>query len=231
MIIAGLQKTTLIDYPGKIAATVFLAGCNFRCPWCYSPELVLPEKINLQPKITEKEFFDFLKYKKGLLEGVAICGGEPCLNDDLPSFAQKIKKAGFLVKLDTNGSRPKMLGDLMSAKLIDYVAMDIKAPKKRYREMTSAVLDVEDIEKSISLLKKGSIDYEFRTTFVPVLLEKKDILEIAKWISGARAYYIQNFRPEKNIDSDFSRISPHSQEDLFEIQKSISPFFDICRIR
>jgi pyruvate formate lyase activating enzyme len=182
-------------------------------------------------KITAKEFFSFLGYKKGLVEGVVICGGEPCLNSELPAFAEKIKKAGFLVKLDTNGSRPKMLSALLAAKLIDYVAMDIKAPKKRYREITSAVLDVEDIEKSISLLKNGNIDYEFRTTFVPLLLERKDILEIAKWLSGAKAYYLQNFRPEKNLDSDFSRVNPYPQEDLLEIQKAISPFFDICRVR
>ena len=132
MIIGGLQKTTLIDYPGKIAATVFLSGCNFLCPWCYSAELVLEEKIKLQPKISEKELFDFLKQRKGLLEGIVICGGEPTIQKDLPNFLEKIKNLGFLVKLDTNGSNPEMLEYLIKNKLVDYVAMDIKVPEKKH---------------------------------------------------------------------------------------------------
>ena len=131
MIIAGLQKTTLIDYPGKIACVVFLAGCNFRCPWCYSSELVLPLKIVKQPRISEKEFFDFLRQRQGLLEGVVICGGEPTINKELPQFIEKIKNLGYSVKLDTNGSNPEMLKDLVNAKLIDYVAMDIKASLRK----------------------------------------------------------------------------------------------------
>ncbi|MDP2741791.1 MAG: anaerobic ribonucleoside-triphosphate reductase activating protein, partial [bacterium] len=120
MIIGGLQRTTLIDYPGKLACTVFLAVCNFRCPWCYSAELVLPEEIIKQPRIEEKEFFSFLKERKGLLEGVVICGGEPTVNKELPQFVEKIKKMGYLVKLDTNGSNTEMLKDLINKKLVDY---------------------------------------------------------------------------------------------------------------
>src|SRR3989339_39398 len=125
MIIAGLQKTTLIDYPGKVACTVFLAGCNFRCPWCYSPELVLSEEIRKLSKISRKDFFKFLKSRKGLLDGVVICGGEPTINKDLPDFIKQIKKLGYLVKLDTNGSNPEILKKLIKQKLIDYVAMDV----------------------------------------------------------------------------------------------------------
>jgi len=128
MIIGGLQKTTLIDYPGKLACTVFLAVCNFRCPWCYSSELVLPEKIMKQTRIEEKYLFDFLRERKGLLEGVVICGGEPTVNKDLPKFIEKIKNLGYFVKLDTNGSNPEMLKNLVGVKLIDYAAMDIKGP-------------------------------------------------------------------------------------------------------
>jgi len=128
MIIAGLQRNTLIDYPGKIACVVFLAMCNFRCPWCYSSELVLPLKIANQPRILEQDFFNFLKERKGLLEGVVICGGEPTINKDLPNFIEKIKQLGFFVKLDTNGSNPEMLKDLVRAGFVDYVAMDIKGP-------------------------------------------------------------------------------------------------------
>lgn len=231
MLIAGLQKLTLIDYPGKLACTVFLAGCDFRCPWCYSPELVLLEKIKEQPKISEKEFFKFLKKRKGLLEGVTICGGEPCLNKELPKFIKKIKKLGYLVKIDTNGSFPEMLRYLIAQKLIDYVAMDIKAPKEKYEEATGGRASVKHIERSIALLKEDKIDYELRTTLVPAILDKKDVLKIARWLTGAKRYCLQNFRPEKTLDPKFEKIKPYPQEYLLEIQKSISPFFDICQVR
>ena len=231
MKIGGLQKTTLIDYPGRVAATVFLIGCDFRCPWCYSSELVLPEKIKKQPRISEKEFFKFLKERKGLLEGITICGGEPTVNKDLPDFIKKIKKLGYLVKLDTNGSNPKMLKDLIDKRLIDYVAMDIKLPKERYKEVLGKRINVKDIEKSIKILKEGKVDCEFRTTVVPTILTKEDILEIAKWIRGAKKYYLQNFRSEKTIDPKFEKIKPYPQEYLLEIQKTIAPFFKICQLR
>jgi len=228
MIIAGLQKLTLIDYPGKLAATVFLAGCNFRCPWCYSSELVLPKKIKKQPKILEKEFFYFLEKRKGILEGIVLCGGEPTINKNLPEFIKKIKKIGFLVKLDTNGSNPKMLRELINKKMIDYVAMDVKLPKEKYAKLYSKI---ENIEKSIKILKENKIDSEFRTTVVPSVLEKDDILKIAKWISPAKKYYLQNFRAEKTIDQKFEKIKPHPDKYLSEIQKAISPFFETCEIR
>jgi len=229
--IGGLQKFTLIDYPGRIAATVFFCGCNFRCPWCYSSELVLPEKIKKQPKTSEKEFFKFLKERKGLLEAVTICGGEPCLNKNLPQFCKKIKKLGYGIKLDTNGSNPKMLKDLIDKKLIDYVAMDIKAPKEKYNKVTGAKVDIEKIQKSIDILKQGNVDYEFRSTVVPSVHSKEDILAMAKWISGAKKYYLQNFRPEKTIDPKFEKIKPYPKEFLLEIQKIIAPFFETCQVR
>ena len=231
MEIGGLQKLTLIDYPGRLAATVFLCGCSFRCPWCYSRELVLPEEIKKQPKILERELFSFLKERKELLEGVTICGGEPCLNKDLPQFCKKIKKAGFLVKLDTNGSNPKMLKKLITNKLIDYVALDIKAPKEKYNLVCGKRVGVKNIEKSIEILKDSNIDFEFRTTVTPIILEKDDILRIARWIGPAKKYYLQNFRPEKTIDPKFEKIKPYLQEYLLEIQKVISPFFEVCQVR
>ncbi len=179
MLIGGLQKMTLIDYPDKIACTVFVAGCNFRCPWCYSRELVLPEKIKKQPCITEKEFFDFLKSRQGLLEGVVVCGGEPCLNKKLPRFVKKIKDLGYAVKIDTNGSNPDILKYLIDKRLIDYVAMDIKSPKEKYQKITAKKLNIKNIEKSILLLLENKVDYEFRTTIIPGLFEKKDIIKIA----------------------------------------------------
>jgi len=230
MIIAGLQKLTLIDYPGKIACTVFLAGCNFRCPWCYSRELVLPEKIKKQPKISKKYFFDFLKERKELLEAIVLCGGEPTVNKNLPDFVAKIKKLGYSVKLDTNGSSPKMLKRLIKDKLIDYVAMDIKLPKEKYPKILKAKVD--DIEESIKILKQNKVDCEFRTTVIPTVLDKKDIIKIADWIEGPNVkYYLQNFRAEKTIDPKFEKVKPYPDKYLLNIQKAISPFFEICEIR
>lgn len=234
--IGGLQKFTLIDYPQKLACTVFLAGCNFRCPFCYSSELVLPEKIENQPKIPERDFFNFLKSKKGLLEGVVICGGEPTIYKDLPDLVKEIKKLEFLVKLDTNGSNPEMLKSLIDNSLIDYVAMDIKAPKEKYiknigiSEYWGERL-LDNIEKSINILKEDKIEYEFRTTVAPDLLEKEDIVKIARWLSPAKKYFIQNFRPEKTLDPEFEKVKPYSQKYLLEVHRIISPFFDACQIR
>jgi len=250
MFIGGLQKLTLIDYPGKLATTVFLAGCNFRCPWCYSSELVLPEKIEKQPQISQKEFFDFLKERKGLLDGLVLCGGEPTLNKELPNFIKKIKKMGYFVKLDTNGSNPRMLKDLIDRKLIDYVAMDIKAPLglkfqipnskfqinsktqiSKYEKAVGRKISLKNIKKSIEIIKNSEIEYEFRTTVVPTIHTKEDILQIAREISPAKKYFLQNFRSEKTIDPSFEKINSYPQESLLEIQKAISPFFEICLVR
>jgi len=249
--IGGLQKVTLIDYPGKLACTVFLIGCNFSCPWCYNPELVLPEKIKKHKKISEKYFFEFLKQRKGLLEGVAICGGEPTINKKLPNFIKKIKKLGYAVKLDTNGSNPKMLKNLVNEKLIDYVAMDIKTPLaqfsislprrqagnfpacarvsagrrfSKYDKATGVKADLNKIKKSIEIIKNSGIDYEFRTTVVPGVHTKEDILQIAKEITPAKKYYLQNFQPEKTINPKFEKIRPFSQNQLKNIQKECGKY-------
>jgi len=224
MEIGGLQKLTLIDFPGKLACTVFLIGCPFRCPFCYNKELVLPELIEKQPRIFQKEFFDFLKEKKGLLDGVAITGGEPTANSDLPEFCQKIKEMGFLVKLDTNGSSPEMLKKLIDEKLVDYVAMDIKGPKERYSEFAGVKVDIKKIQKSIDILKRGKVDYELRSTILPKLHTKEDIVNMAKWIRNAKVYYLQQFRPEKTIDPEYEQYKPFSQEELKSIQKECSKY-------
>ena len=231
MKIGGFQKLTLIDYPGRIAATVFLTGCNFRCPFCYSSELVLPEKIKNQPKISEKEFFNHLKERKELIEGIVLCGGEPTISKGLTPLIKKIKKMGFSVKLDTNGSDPKLLKTLIDKKLVDYIAMDIKGPKERYNNFSGTKADVKKIQKSIDILKEGKVDSEFRSTIVPTLHKREDVIEMAKWIRGAKRHYLQNFRSEKTIDPKFEKIKPYPQEYLLEIQKAISPFFEICQVR
>jgi len=256
MEIGGLEKSTLIDYPGRIAATVFLLGCNFRCPFCYSSELVLPEKMAEQPKIAEKAFFDFLKERQGLLEGVVICGGEPTIHKDLPDFIKRIKDLGFLLKLDTNGSNPEMLrrliegeksmkseakrGSLSSltslprsgSSLVDYVAMDIKAPLgAKYDLATGVKVDLDKIKESIEIIKGSGVDYEFRSTIVPSIHTKEDVIQMAKDISPAKKYYLQNFRGEKTIDPRFEEIKPYAKDFLLEIQKEISSFFEICQVR
>jgi len=230
--IGGLQKTTLIDFPGRVAATVFLLGCNFRCPFCYSAELVLPEKIKLQPRISEKEFFDFLEERKGLLEGIVICGGEPTINKDLPEFIRKIKQLDYLIKLDTNGSNPKILKKLIDDKIIDYVAMDIKAPLEKYGKAAGVKVNLDDIKESIEIIKSsGRIDYEFRMTVVPSLHEKEDIVLVAKEISPAKKFFLQNFLPEKTINPEFEKMEPYSQDFLLAIKEEISAFFEICQVR
>lgn len=234
--IGGLQKLTLIDFPGRLAATVFLSGCNFRCPFCYSAELVLSSKIKNHPQISEKEIFDFLDNRKELLEGVVICGGEPTINKDLAFFIKKIKSLGFLVKVDTNGSRPNVLKKLIDEGLIDYVAMDIKAPREKYGEIVGNLDGWNDkmlrgIEKSINILKGSEIDFEFRTTVIPNLLKKEDILKIVHWIRPAKKYFLQEFRPEKTIDPKFEKVRPYPREYLLDIQKAIAPFFEVCQVR
>lgn len=232
MKILGIEKLTLIDYPQKLASVVFLGGCNFRCPFCYSSELVLPEKINNSLEISKDYFFNFLKEKKGLIDGVVICGGEPTINKDLPDFIAKIKELSFLVKLDTNGSNPEMLEKLIKDKLIDYVAMDIKASPLKYKKTVGINVDIENIKRSVNILKKGEIDFEFRTTVVPTIHTKEDFLEIAKWIGGKNVkYYLQNFRAEKTIDSNFELIKPYEDSFIDEIIKEISPFFKLCKLR
>ncbi len=233
MIIGGLQKTTLIDYPGKVACTVFLIGCNFRCPWCYSSELVLPEKIKKQKRISKQDFFKFLKSRKGLLDGVVICGGEPTINKDLAGFIRQIKKLGYLVKLDTNGSNPVMVKKLIDEKLVNYIAMDIKAPleAQNYERATGIKVDLEKIKKSIGIIKKSGIDYEFRSTVVPGIHSREDIIKMAKQIGPAKAYFLQGFRAEKTLDPKFKDVKPYPKEYLLEASESVKVFFTICKVK
>jgi pyruvate formate lyase activating enzyme len=236
MKISALAKTTLIDYPGKVAATVFLAGCNFRCPWCYSRELVLPELIEKTPEISQEEFFAFLKEKQGLLEGVVLCGGEPTINPDLPDLIKRIKNLGFLVKLDTNGSNPKMLKSLIENGLLDYVAMDIKLPKNRYPLVFGAPLSPELIEESIFILKNSDIDFEFRTTCAPTVHTVDDLALMAEWIGQkipgrTPKYFLQSFRPERTIDPKFETLKPFPPEFFAQALEKIKPFVPDCRLR
>ena len=227
MLIGGFQKLTLIDYPGKVATTVFTVGCNFRCPFCHNPELVIPEReLVKQFKPIEKEFFTFLGKRKGKLDGVCITGGEPTLYPDLPEFIRRIKAMGFLVKLDSNGTNPKMLRKLFKEKLVDFTAMDIKNRPEKYAETTGTdAVDMDTIRESIALIRKSGMPYEFRTTVVPGLHEEKDFDGVVDLIDGATSYYLQEFR-------DFHILSPELREkvrgktlDLDTIAAKLKPHF------
>ncbi len=218
MIVGGFQKTSLIDYPSKIAAVVFTQGCNFRCGYCHNPELI-ELKSNLQ--IDESFIFDYLKKRKGLIDAVVITGGEPCIQGDLAEFIRQVKNLDYLVKLDTNGSFPFMLERLFAENLIDYVAMDIKAPLFKYREITNAGINLEYINKSIDLIKKYAPDYEFRTTVVKLQLSFEDINEIAKLLKGAKKYYLQSFVSSKILDNSLKNEISYTQEEFLEIKMNI----------
>ncbi len=223
MKILGLQKLTLLDYPGYVAAIIFLGGCNLRCPFCQNSSLVLtPDSL---PEISHDEFMSFLKKRSGILEGVCITGGEPTLHAQLPDLIRDIRNAGYLVKLDTNGSNPEMLQFLLKEGMIDYAAMDIKAGPAHYakvcglsEEKTADLL--EKVDQSVKLLKNSAIPYEFRTTAVRGLHDDSDFLEIREWISGCKYYYLQSFRdcPEVLLpDHSFSAFSQKEMEHFLEL--------------
>ncbi len=223
MLIAGFQKVSLIDYPEKIAAVVFTPGCNFRCPFCHNSELVL---INTPgASISEQKIFDYLKTRKGLIDAVVITGGEPTLQKDLIEFIKKIKKLGFLVKLDTNGTNPEITKKLIANRLIDYIAMDIKTSPKKYLKCAKNKLLLDNVLQTIDIIKSirihsCSIDsypfvlYEFRTTVVPGLVEESDFDDIGKLLQGAKNYSLQQFRNEKTLTKSWGRIKPYSPNDL-----------------
>jgi len=229
MLIKGIQEDSLLDYPGKISEVVFLFGCNFRCHNCHNPELII-KKDN--ESISQEKLIDYLKkMKKRELypDGVCITGGEPTINEDLPEFIKKIRDLGYLIKLDTNGTNPKMIKQLLEEKLLDYVAMDIKAPFGRYEEVINAKVNLDDIKESINLVKSMK-DYEFRTTVTPDLT-KGDIIEVAELIKGARAYYLQQFQAKKCLNGEYEKKKPYPKEKLEEIKGEIEHNFRICEVR
>jgi len=230
MKVAGLQKLSLIDYPDHISAIIFVWGCNFRCPFCHNPELV---KKDLQPRLySQPEVFNFLKKRKGLLEAVTITGGEPLLYSEFPEFIKKIKNLGYLVKVDTNGTKPGLLKKIIDLKLVDYIAMDIKAPLEKYEEVVKAKVDLEKIKNSVKLIIDSGLDYEFRSTVVPDLHSEKDIENMAKLVKGAKMYFLQNFTNlGKLLDPKYKAKKGYSKKKLESLQKMCEKYVLSCGAR
>lgn len=226
MDITGLQKTTLLDYPGKVACTVFLGGCNLRCPFCHNGSLVLR---NEPPQMKEAEFFAFLRKRRGILDGVCITGGEPTLRRDLPEFIEKIRDLGFLVKLDTNGTNPAMLEGLLHSHLLDYVAMDIKNAPSRYAATCGGIDVLDRVTESAALLMDSSTDYEFRTTCVKPFHDLGAIAEIGQWLAGAKKYYLQNFVDSGDLVG--SGVSGLTKDEMEALRLAALPYIPNAQLR
>jgi pyruvate formate lyase activating enzyme len=228
MQIHGFNKSTLLDYPRHLAATIFLGGCNMRCPFCHNASLVL--RPGSQPTLPEEEVLAYLAKRKNILEGVCITGGEPTLYPDLPDFIHKVKELGFKVKLDTNGTNPSMLKRLSEQNLLDYVAMDIKNSLEHYGTTAGIPsFDLEPIKESVSFLISGTLDYEFRTTIVRELHSKEDMHSIGKWLTGAKAYYLQSYKDSGDILSP--GLSAPDKEALLEYEKILSMYLNNVSLR
>jgi len=231
MILGGLQKLTLIDYPGHIAATVFTVGCNFRCPFCHNPELVSGSLYSASDTL-EKEFFELLKNRRGKLEGICITGGEPTIQPDIIEFIRKIKNLGYKVKLDTNGTRPDVLRVLFAEKSLDFVAMDIKNSSENYAKTANSKIDLERIKLSVDLIRNSGIDYEFRTTAVPGLHKEEDFAGIGKWLTGSKKYVLQAFEDKgKILDPRLKKKTKGKSLDLEKIAKNIEKYFGSIEVR
>lgn len=229
MIISGLQKTTLIDYPGKMAAIIFTRGCNFRCHYCHNPGLVDPEKY--YPEIPESEILDFLEKRRGVLEGVVITGGEPLIHRDIEKFLRKVKNLDYAIKLDTNGTNPELLQDLIDKKLVDYLAMDIKHHLDRYGEVIDIEHDRKNIDRSIKIIMNSGLEYEFRTTILPKFFQLEDFHKIGALIKGAKKYYLQQFRPLMTLDVKFYEEPTFTAIELEAFKKILDTYVDKCEIR
>ena len=228
MNIHGFNKSTLLDYPKHLAATIFIGGCNMRCPFCHNASLVL--RPNSQPIIPKEYVLSYLKKRKNILEGVCITGGEPTLYPDLSLFIKQVKEFGLKVKLDSNGTNPAMIKELADNRLIDYVAMDIKNSKEKYIATAgNKDISMDDINESVSLLLSDIVEYEFRTTIVHELHTEDDILSIGDWIKGAKAYYLQAYKDSDDVISP-GFTSP-SKETLVHFKDLLSPYVSHVDVR
>ena len=221
--IKGIEKFSSRDFPGHISSTVFLGGCTFRCPYCHNADLVLrPEMI---PSMAADYFLSYLDGRKGWLEAVCFTGGEPLLHEDIEELIRVVRERGLLVKLDTNGSFPDRLEALLGLGLVDRVAMDVKAPLERYREVTRSNVDLERIVRCADLLRSSGVKHTFRTTVVPGLVGKDDVVKIGEWLNGAAHYVVQQFVPQTTIDPAYLDVKPFGRAELEEIVAAARPYF------
>ncbi|PKN02807.1 anaerobic ribonucleoside-triphosphate reductase activating protein [Candidatus Dojkabacteria bacterium HGW-Dojkabacteria-1] len=230
MLITGFQKSTLLDYPGKVASLIFTYGCNLRCGYCHNPELVtLP--CNTSNIVKEDEILSFLKSRKGFIDALVITGGEPTLQKDLITFIKKVKKLGFLVKLDTNGTNSKTVKKILDLGIVDYWAMDVKYEDEIYEQNLEENVDYQEIKKSIKLLMDYAKDYEFRTTYVKGIHTVESAEGIGKLIQGSKRYFIQNFRPGKTINPSLNRSNSFTSAELRKMKRLVKKYVDDVEIR
>ncbi|MDY6787060.1 MAG: anaerobic ribonucleoside-triphosphate reductase activating protein [candidate division WOR-3 bacterium] len=228
--IKGIQGISLIDYPGKVATTIFTAGCNFRCPFCHNPELI--EDVRDENTITTDRIFSILSKRRNFIDGVCITGGEPLINENIIEFIELLKgKTGLDIKIDTNGYTPDILRKIIDRGLVQYIAMDIKTSPQRYYEAAGIDMKSERIIKSIDIIMASSIPYEFRTTVVPGIVESGDIREICSVISGADKYALQQYRNGKTLDSRYSDIHPYKPEKIEKMRDIAKQFIENVEIR
>lgn len=227
MKILGMVKSSFIDYPGKISTLVFTGGCNFNCPYCHNGPLVKGQGEEL----SEKEVIKYIISRKKYVEAVCISGGEPTLQADLKDFIKTLKAEGFSIKLDTNGSNPHVLRDLLEEGLLDYVAMDIKAPLSRYNEVTKVIVNNDDILKSMELLKSSPIDYQLRTTVCKELISPDDVLEIAEMAAGAPSFALQNFKDNEGVLAGEGLFTPYDKETLKELKDKLEGRFGSLEVK
>jgi pyruvate formate lyase activating enzyme len=229
MKIGYVQRSSFIDYPGKICAVVFTMGCNFRCPYCHNPELVNGSLI--ADMFPEEEVLSFLATRKGKLDALSITGGEPCLQPDLVSFMRRVRDLGFLVKLDTNGSRPDTLASIIEGGLADYIAMDVKAPLGKYPAVTGGGAWEQEISSSIRMIMEAQVHHEFRTTLVDRLLTPGDVREIGGMIRGARKYVLQRFVPSKPLDPSYADAGTFSEGEIAGLIEDLKGVVGYCGAR
>jgi len=229
MIIGGFQKFSMLDYPDKISAIIFTQGCNFNCSYCHNKELI--KKEDTGNSINQEEIWDFLNKRWKQIDAVVITGGEPTLQSDLIEFMQKIKNLGFLLKLDTNGSNPEVIEEVLKLKLADYIAMDIKAPLEKYNYITNSKVDIEKITKSISLIMNSDINYEFRTTVLKSQLSEEDILQIKNLAKDARLLVLQKYIPSENLSNSLQKELNYSNDEFENFRKIIKNDILECLIR
>lgn len=230
MNITGIQKLTLLDYPGMVACTVFTSGCNFRCPFCHNAVLVLPDRMDGN-YLTDDEVFAFLKKRQGVLDGVAVTGGEPLLHEDIPEFLARVKELGYKIKLDTNGSRPQLLEKIVAAGLVDRVAMDIKNSPAGYAEAIGVQhFDISPVRESKDFLLSDAVDYEFRTTVVKGIHTKASLLGAANWIRGAKEYYLQQFKDTGDLVSN-EKFSAYDKDEMLELADAVRGIVPAVEVR